>query len=67
MNNRNFVKVTGHTKAKIRGTLIYCPVCKKRKKIFVPIRVYNFYWSNQLCLYHGLIDKKDWLIEEKDN
>lgn len=55
-----FVKVTGFTKSKTYGLLIYCSYCDRSQ------RVYNFFWKDLLCLCGRLVPKKDWLIEKKD-
>ena len=54
------VKVNGYSRAKIRGTLIYCPHCKN------PTRVYHFGWSGQDCdICLKTANKTEWLIESK--
>jgi len=54
-----FVKVTGFTKSKTYGLLIYCSYCDRSQ------RVYNFFWKDLLCLCGRLVPKKEWLIEKK--
>ena len=60
MIEKKFRHVTGFTKSKEHGRLIYCPYCDRSQ------RVYEFFWPNQLCLCGRLVDKKEWLIEKKD-
>ena len=60
MTEKKFRNVTGFTKSKEHGILIYCPYCDRTQ------RVYQFFWPNLLCLCGRLVDKKKWLIEAKN-
>ncbi len=54
------VNVNGFTKAKIRGTIIFCPHCNATS------RVYHFSWSALICQScRREVQKKEFLIEAK--
>lgn len=56
------VKVTGHTRARIRGTLIFCPHADCNSTS----RIYNFSWSTRICQScRREVQKKEFLIEAK--
>ena len=56
----NLINVNGHTRAKIRGTLIFCPHCKSTS------RVYHFAWCATICQScRREVQKKEFLIEAK--
>jgi hypothetical protein len=60
MTEKKFRNVTGFTRAKEHGRLIYCPYCDRSQ------RVYNFFWKDLLCLCGRLVPKEEYKIEVKN-